>query len=172
MRADTAPDADAGLFQPTAWTSTDLVALEERAAVDGELRTELYTSGTPTTSAATVSTSAPTKEHPGPTMRLQPGDTLRVRLVNDLPPNQDPMPATMNLPHHFNTTNVHTHGLHVSPSGDADNIFRAMEPGQSYDIAITIPDDLQWHLLVPPPPSWGRRRADLQWDGGRADRRG
>ena len=78
---------------------------------------------------------------PGPTLRVQPGDTLRIRLHNDLPPNSDPVPLYADLPHHFNTTNVHTHGLHVSPAGIADNVFRAMEPGERYDIEIAIPSD-------------------------------
>jgi FtsP/CotA-like multicopper oxidase with cupredoxin domain len=78
---------------------------------------------------------------PGPTLRLQPGDTLRIELINDLPPNSDPLPAAHDLPHHFNTTNLHTHGLHVSPAGIADNIFRAMEPGQRYEIEVAIPED-------------------------------
>jgi FtsP/CotA-like multicopper oxidase with cupredoxin domain len=78
---------------------------------------------------------------PGPTLCVSPGDMLRIRLVNDLPPNPDPAPADMALPHHFNTTNFHFHGGHVSPSGIADNIFRAMEPGQGYDIEIAIPKD-------------------------------
>ncbi len=54
---------------------------------------------------------------PGPTLRLKPGDVLRIKLINDMPPNRDPMPEDHSLPHHFNTTNLHTHGLHVSPSG-------------------------------------------------------
>jgi FtsP/CotA-like multicopper oxidase with cupredoxin domain len=78
---------------------------------------------------------------PGPTLRVRPGDVLRIRLINDLPPNPDPVPADMALPHHFNTTNFHFHGSHVSPSGISDNIFRSMEPGQSYDIEIAIPGD-------------------------------
>ncbi len=78
---------------------------------------------------------------PGPTLVVQPGDTLRIRVYNDLPPNSDPMPAAGDFPHHFNTTNLHVHGLHVSPSGLADNVFRAMEPGQTYDVEIVIPDD-------------------------------
>src|SRR5262249_47264204 len=31
-------------------------------------------------------------------------------------------------PHGFNTTNLHTHGLHVSPNGNSDNIFLAVDP--------------------------------------------
>jgi FtsP/CotA-like multicopper oxidase with cupredoxin domain len=78
---------------------------------------------------------------PGPTLRVRPGDTLRIRLVNDLPPNHDPTPLDMALPHQFNSTNFHFHGLHVSPDGISDNIFRVMEPGQSYDIEAVVPKD-------------------------------
>ena len=66
---------------------------------------------------------------------------LRIRLVNDLPPNPDPAPVDMSLPHHFNTTNFHFHGSHVSPGGIADNIFRSMDPGHSYEIEIATPRD-------------------------------
>ena len=126
----------------TAWTSEALIEPETRQSADGELRTRLdvryaykdiggyrlhlrtYEGGIP-----------------GPTLRVQPGDTLRITLVNELPPNRDPMPREINHPHHFNTTNIHTHGLHVSPSGIADNVLRPMDPGGRYDIEIAIPDD-------------------------------
>jgi FtsP/CotA-like multicopper oxidase with cupredoxin domain len=75
----------------------------------------------------------------GPTLRARPGDVLRIRLVNDLPPNRDAQPHDHNLPNRFNTTNLHTHGLHVSPDGIADNVLREMEPGQTYDIEVPIP---------------------------------
>jgi FtsP/CotA-like multicopper oxidase with cupredoxin domain len=78
---------------------------------------------------------------PGPTLRVRPGDRLALTLTNTLPPNPDPMPQNHNLPHHFNTTNFHAHGLHVSPEGEGDNVFRAMEPGGQYDIVIDIPED-------------------------------
>jgi FtsP/CotA-like multicopper oxidase with cupredoxin domain len=77
----------------------------------------------------------------GPTLRLRPGDVLRIRLVNELPPNTDPVPLDMMLPHHFNTTNFHLHGLHVSPDGISDNIFRSMEPGKSYDIEVVVSNE-------------------------------
>jgi FtsP/CotA-like multicopper oxidase with cupredoxin domain len=78
---------------------------------------------------------------PGPTLRVKPGDVLRIKLVNDMPPNRDAMPIDRSLPHLFNNTNLHTHGLHVSPSGISDNVLRIMEPGGSYDIEIAIPSD-------------------------------
>ncbi len=78
---------------------------------------------------------------PGPTLRLKPGDTLRMKIINDLPPNRDLTPEDKATPHNFNTTNLHTHGLHVSPSGIADNVMRSMFPGKSYDVEIAIPAD-------------------------------
>src|SRR5205814_3755129 len=42
---------------------------------------------------------------PGPTLRARPGDVLRIRLVNELPPNRDPLPHDHNLPNRLNTTN-------------------------------------------------------------------
>lgn len=78
---------------------------------------------------------------PGPTLQVKPGDKLKIKLVNDLPPNRGAMPMNATIPHQFNRTNFHSHGLHVSPSGISDNVMRAMEPGGSYDIEIDIPKD-------------------------------
>lgn len=78
---------------------------------------------------------------PGPTLRVKPGDTLRLKLINDLPPNRDAMPADMSRPHQFNNTNFHFHGAHVSPSGIADNVMRTMAPGNTYKVEIKIPED-------------------------------
>lgn len=78
---------------------------------------------------------------PGPTLRMKAGETLRIKLINDLPPNRDPMPADMSRPHQFNNTNFHFHGGHVSPSGIADNVMRSMAPGHTYDIEIKVPED-------------------------------
>ena len=119
-----------------------LVEPEVRHSLNGELRTNLRV-GYAYKDIGGYRLSLRTYEGnlPGPTLRVRPGDVLRIKLINDLPPNPDPVPASMTLPHHFNTTNFHSHGLHVSPGGLSDNIFRSMEPGQSYDIEIKIPDD-------------------------------
>ncbi|HSY87307.1 MAG TPA: multicopper oxidase domain-containing protein, partial [Verrucomicrobiae bacterium] len=124
-------DKDAPLIEP-----------EVRRAANGELRTTLRAAYTyKDMGGYRLSLRSYEANIPGPTLRLRPGDVLRIRLVNDLPPNPDPVPLDMALPHHFNTTNFHSHGLHVSPGGISDNIFRSMEPGQSYDIEIAIPAD-------------------------------
>jgi len=77
----------------------------------------------------------------GPTLRMKPGETLKIRLINDFPPNRDILPANLAIPHQFNSTNFHFHGAHCSPSGIADNVMRSMAPGKAYDIEITLPAD-------------------------------
>ncbi|NNC81367.1 MAG: multicopper oxidase family protein [Acidimicrobiales bacterium] len=62
---------------------------------------------------------------PGPTLRLRPGDRLVIHLENGLDDD----------------TNLHTHGLHVSPSDDADNIFLRVAPGESRTYVYDIPSD-------------------------------
>ncbi|MCF2904259.1 multicopper oxidase domain-containing protein [Octadecabacter sp. CECT 8868] len=70
----------------------------------------------------------------GPTMRIRPGDTLDVDLINNLPALHDDCTDNHNQEHGLNTTNFHTHGLHVSPSTDstgefdADNVFVSLVP--------------------------------------------
>ena len=78
---------------------------------------------------------------PGPTLRMKPGETLKIRLTNDFPPNRDLVPQDLSRPHQFNNTNFHFHGAHCSPGGIADNVMRAMVPGKAYDIEITLPAD-------------------------------
>jgi FtsP/CotA-like multicopper oxidase with cupredoxin domain len=60
---------------------------------------------------------------PGPTLVVRPGDRVRVTLVNEL-----------DAP-----TNLHTHGLYVSPSGDHDNPFVRVASGarHTYHYDIT-----------------------------------
>jgi FtsP/CotA-like multicopper oxidase with cupredoxin domain len=60
----------------------------------------------------------------GPVLRLKPGDTLRLHLINNLP----------------QATNMHFHGLEVSPLGHGDDSMHMVGPGQSWDYEIHIPD--------------------------------
>jgi FtsP/CotA-like multicopper oxidase with cupredoxin domain len=77
---------------------------------------------------------------PGPTLVVKPGDTLSIKLVNDLPPNPEVQRMGF-FPHDQYTINLHTHGLEVSPLGISDNIFRHMEPGTTHHIEVNIPRD-------------------------------
>ncbi len=62
---------------------------------------------------------------PGPTLVICRGDVVHVNLVNKLP-----------LP-----TNLHVHGLHVSPEGHSDNIFVSVDPLQQFHYTYQIPLD-------------------------------
>jgi FtsP/CotA-like multicopper oxidase with cupredoxin domain/peroxiredoxin len=74
----------------------------------------------------------------GPTIRVKPGSQLRIHLQNDLPPEPPSAGGHDNQPHGLNTTNLHTHGLHVSPQSPADDIFKEIKPKESFDFVFDI----------------------------------
>jgi len=86
---------------------------------------------------------------PGPTIRVKPGEKLRIILENDLgegPGYEGCDMKNSNLGFFLNPdticalnhTNLHVHGLHVSGQGHGDNILRHVGPGQKkiYDIEL------------------------------------
>ena len=79
-----------------------------------------------------------------PTIEVMPGDSVRIKLRNELP--VDPTCASdhhgsMNEPHCFNGTNLHTHGLWVSPSGNSDNVLLKINSGVSFEYEYNVPPD-------------------------------
>ena len=108
---------------------------------------------------------------PGPTLRVKPGDRLKIRFSNNLrllgaplTPQRlvtidDVYERSMNMmrgmahgvvsaaaftppdPAEQLYSNIHTHGLQVSPSGNADNPFLLFKPGETFDYEIAIPSD-------------------------------
>jgi len=66
--------------------------------------------------------------YPAPTIRVRRGDTLRVHFKDSLP-----LPGMNILGHEREMTNLHTHGLHVSPSGNADNAMLMFMAGDAFD---------------------------------------
>ena len=134
--------ASAYAATPVPWEPEDLIEPEERRAVDGVLDTSLRVAyGYVDVGGYRLFLRGYDGIFPGPTLRVQPGDALRIALTNDLPPNRDEAPANTDTPHQFNTTNFHAHGTHVSPSGISDNVLRSMAPGGAYPIEIAFPDD-------------------------------
>lgn len=63
------------------------------------------------------------RQVPGPLVEAYPGDTIRLHLDNSL--RED--------------TNLHFHGLHIPPSGAADNSFLMVPGGESFDYEFTLP---------------------------------
>ena len=135
MPSVTVPPAGRELADPPAMRSADgLLAVDlraRRAVVDLGV-------GRPVTTYTYGGTL------PGPTWELRAGDVLKVQLHNDLPALPDGMNMMHpNRPHQWTTTNLHTHGLHVSPSGNADNPFLSIQPGSTFDLEIPLPKDHQ-----------------------------
>src|SRR5581483_313651 len=63
---------------------------------------------------------------PGPTLAICAGDHVTVHLENELP----------------EATNLHTHGFHVSPEGNGDNIFVQVQPRNAFTYEYEIPSDM------------------------------
>ena len=129
---------------------------------------------------------------PAPTLRVNVGDLLRIKVVNNFPPNPpDPNP-TRHLRYH-NSTNLHTHGLHVYPDiypqpatppytspnttnppllyGDfvVDDPEQGIKPGETRQYEYRLRDDHPaGHVLVSPAPARLERHAGRQRHGRRA----
>ncbi len=74
----------------------------------------------------TVTATTYNGSYAGPTMRVKLGDTINVKLRNTAGiPDDQP-------------TNLHFHGLHVSPDVPHDNIFVHVEPGHSRKYSVTL----------------------------------
>ena len=64
-------------------------------------------------------------QSPGPVIEARAGDTIRIRFHNAL----------------TEATNLHYHGLHISPAGMADNSFLEVSPAESMTYELNIPRD-------------------------------
>jgi FtsP/CotA-like multicopper oxidase with cupredoxin domain len=76
----------------------------------------------------------------GPVIEVKPGNTLRIFLQNALSAN-DPtcQPNAPSGPGCFNTINMHFHGLHVSPTGNSDNVLLNIAPQTHFEYEVNIP---------------------------------
>lgn len=101
---------------------------------------------------------------PGPTFRVQRGDLVRIRLINNLPmggPRESNeaciQPATdsvkgLTIPdvyqacfHGPNYTNIHYHGMHVTPDSTStavgDDVLMVIAPGDTLQYSFRIPQN-------------------------------
>ena len=62
---------------------------------------------------------------PGPRLEVKPGDTIRINFTNNLP----------------QPTNIHYHGLHIPMTGNADNVFLNISPGDRLRYEFQIPEN-------------------------------
>ena len=86
-----------------------------------------------------------------PVIRASPGDVLRITYVNDLPPKSSETCAVNPC---MNMTNLHFHGLTVSPDAPQDDVLGMLAmPGQVLHYSVEIPRDhppgLFWYHTHP-----------------------
>ena len=76
-----------------------------------------------------------------PQIEVTPGDTIRITLRNKLASNDPSCTGPMDSLHCFNTTNLHSHGLWISPTGNSDNVLLSIKPGVDFQYEYNIPAD-------------------------------
>ena len=86
-----------------------------------------------------------------PTLRLSPGDQLKIRYLNELPTKPQESCAIAPC---MDMTNLHFHGLTVSPEAPQDDVLDMMAmPGQSLRYTVQIPKNhppgLYWYHTHP-----------------------
>jgi suppressor of ftsI len=86
-----------------------------------------------------------------PIIRVSPGDTLKITYVNDLP---QPSGEQCSVGPRMNMTNLHFHGLGISPKAPADDVLDMMAmPGQTLHYVVHIPlnqePGLYWYHTHP-----------------------
>jgi FtsP/CotA-like multicopper oxidase with cupredoxin domain len=107
-------------------TGQPLVEPEVRQSVNGVLETAFEAKLTQTTVAGqTVTAMVYEGSYPGPTLRIKPGEILKLDLTNSLD----------------QCTNLHTHGFHVSPRDNSDNIFVEIAPGDTFSYEYHVPEN-------------------------------
>src|SRR3984885_14516128 len=86
-----------------------------------------------------------------PVIRASPGDVLKITYVNDLPAKSSETCAVNPC---MDMTNLHFHGLSVSPNSPQDDVIGMMaRPGQTLHYSVEIPRDhppgLFWYHTHP-----------------------
>ena len=96
--------------------------------------------------------------YPGPMLMTCAGDRLIVRFKNDLP----------------EPTNLHTHGFHVSPKANQDNVYLELPPGKAftYDYRIPLNNAAGAYWYHPHLHGLVTRRRSPAWPAGSSRRAG
>src|SRR5712664_1938208 len=91
------------------------------------------------------------EKNTAPVIRVSPGDTLKIDYENDLPVHSTESCAISPCK---NMTNLHFHGLEISPESPQDDVIDMMAmPGDTLHYAVKIPADhppgLFWYHTHP-----------------------
>jgi suppressor of ftsI len=123
------------LNPPELHAKNHALSLTLHAAITNEGKNSFYFNGQPN----------------APTLRLLPGDQLKIAYINDLPTRTQ---ESCFITPCMDMTNLHFHGLTVSPDAPQDDVLTMMAaPGQSLRYTVRIPKDhppgLYWYHTHP-----------------------
>jgi len=76
-------------------------------------------------------------QFPGPTLRVEPGDTIDLNVRDRL----EDEPTGPPLPEGADLVNLHSHGMVTSPLADGDNVYRTMQGDGTFRTRIKVPSD-------------------------------
>jgi FtsP/CotA-like multicopper oxidase with cupredoxin domain len=112
-----------------------ILSLTLRAAINSDGKNSFFFNGQPN----------------APTLRLSPGDQLKIAYINDLPVKPSESCAITPC---MDMTNLHFHGLTVSPDAPQDDVLDMMAvPGKTLHYTVQIPKDhppgLYWYHTHP-----------------------
>ena len=130
--------SDPELFQ---WTHHPVTANNPEEYYSGtlEIGEATFTIGGETLTTRAYRQAGSNYSIPGPTIKMEPGKKYVVRFRNNLP-YEAPSPEH-NVFKDPNSTNIHTHGLHISGETPADDVTRMFEGGTGGDYVWNIPAD-------------------------------
>jgi FtsP/CotA-like multicopper oxidase with cupredoxin domain len=112
--------------QGAPWDSIDLGGIPELRSAGGVLSATLHAApATITIGAATFPGAIYNGVYAGPILHVRPGDLVHIHLTN-----------TLSEP-----TNLHFHGLRITPLNQGDNMHVVVPPGASHDYIFRIPAD-------------------------------
>jgi suppressor of ftsI len=120
---------------PELRSKNHLLSLTLRAAITSDGKNSFYFDGQPG----------------APTLRLSPGDRLKIVYINDLPAKPQESCAISPC---MDMTNLHFHGLEISPQAPQDNVIDMMAmPGDTLRYVVEIPPNhppgLFWYHTHP-----------------------
>jgi len=123
-----------GVDTSSTGASIEYPAVQTGTTFTLDLNTYTYTGPT-----VTQNTRAFNGDIVGPTLRVSPGTAFTITLTNSLTASGFDTSSLHNQFRTIDTTNLHTHGLHISGDAPGDDVFTEVAAGASNTYSYTLP---------------------------------